>query len=79
MQTHKIENNLIFYIPGHPGAVFTYKAGHSVSDADIKDMMEHLKHDTSHNIGWVEDRRLRDRPPEWSDIEAENNMDLDFF
>jgi hypothetical protein len=79
MQRHKIETDLIFYIPGHHGAVFTYKAGHSVSDTDIKDMREHLKFDTSHNIGWIEDRRLCDRHFEWSDILNENNLDLGFI
>jgi hypothetical protein len=79
MQRHKIESNLIFYVPGHPGAVFTYKAGHSVSDTEIKDMREHLKHDTGHNIGWIEDRRLCDRSLKWSDIQGENEVDLDFL
>jgi hypothetical protein len=79
MQRHKIENDLIFYVPGQPGAVFTYKTGHSVDETDINGKREELKHDTGHNIGWIEDRRLCDRPPEWMDLDSENDMDFCFF
>lgn len=73
---HKIDKDLVFYIPGHPGAVFTYKAGFTVNDSDIKIMREHLKLDTGHNIGWIEDRRLSDRPLEWSDLKGEDSQDI---
>lgn len=73
VERHTIENDLVFFSPGQPGSVFTFKTGHVVSDTDIHDMAEHLKYDTGQNIGYVENRRLWERPPESSDFE------FDFF
>jgi hypothetical protein len=62
MESHKIEKDLIFYSPGKPGSVFTYKAGHLITDTDIREMQEHLKYDTGQNVAWVEERRAYARP-----------------
>lgn len=62
MERRKIEKDLIFYSPGKPGSVFTYKAGHLVSDVDIYEMQEHLKYDTGLNVAWIEERRAYERP-----------------
>jgi hypothetical protein len=62
MESRKIEKDLVFYNPGKPGSVFTYKAGHFITDADIHEMQEHLKFDTGQNVAWVEERRANQRP-----------------
>jgi hypothetical protein len=62
MELRKIEKDLIFYSPGKPGSVFTYKAGHSITDAEIQEMQEHLKYDTGQDVAWVEERRAFQRP-----------------
>ena len=62
MERHKIDKDLIFYSPGKPGSVFTYKAGHYITDNDIHEMQEHLKFDTGQKVAWVEERRAYERP-----------------
>jgi hypothetical protein len=62
MERRKIEKDLIFYSPGKPGSIFTYKAGHFITDTDIHEMQEHLKYDTGKNIACVEERRGYERP-----------------
>ncbi len=62
MESRKIEKDLIFYSPGKPGSVFTYKAGHFITDTDIGEMQEHLKYDTGLSVAWVEERRAYERP-----------------
>ena len=57
MQRRRIEKNLIFYIPGKPGSVFTYQAGRFITDRDIHDIVSHLEQDTGQQVSWVEDRR----------------------
>jgi hypothetical protein len=62
MEGRKIDKDLIFYSPGKPGSVFTYRSGHFVTDTDIHEMQEHLKYDTGQNVAWVEERRAYQRP-----------------
>lgn len=61
-ERRKIDKDLIFYSPGKPGSVFTYKAGHLVSDTEIHEMIEHLRYDTGQKVSWVEERRAYERP-----------------
>lgn len=61
MKTHKFEKDLIFYNPGKPGTVFTYKAGHFVTDTELHEMVNHLEIDTENKVAWVEERRVSPR------------------
>lgn len=61
VEGHKIEKNMIFYNPGKPGSVFTYQAGHVLTDSEIREMMNHLEYDTGERVSWVEERRSIER------------------
>jgi hypothetical protein len=57
MEDRKLDKDLIFFIPGKPGAVFTYQAGYAVNENLLNQTVEHLEYDTENHIRWVEERR----------------------
>ena len=57
MEDRKLEKDLIFFSPGKPGAVFTYKAGNAVNNDMLTQTVDHLEFDTENTIRWVEERR----------------------
>ena len=57
MEDRKLDKDLIFFTPGKPGAVFTYKAGYAVNSDMLSQTVEHLEYDTENTIRWVEERR----------------------
>ena len=61
LESHRLDKDLIFFIPGKPGSVFTYKAGHFVDDAMIQEASEHLDYDVDTKVTWIEDRRTAPR------------------
>jgi hypothetical protein len=62
MEDRKLDKNLIFFIPGKPGSVFTYQAGYTVNNDLLSQTVEHLEYDTENKIRWVEERRAIPRP-----------------
>ncbi len=53
----------IFYIPGNPGAVFTYSAGFAMDSDLLSQTVENLEYGAEARDQWVEVRRWRaDRP-----------------
>lgn len=62
MEDRKLEKNLIFFIPGKPGTIFTYQAGNAVNNDLLSQTVEHLEYDTENKIRWVEERRAIPRP-----------------
>jgi len=61
MESKKMEKDLIFFNPGKPGAVFTYKAGFFVDSELLEETVEHLEYDTENKVEWIEDRRSKPR------------------
>ncbi len=57
MEDKKLEKDLIFFSPGKPGAVFTYKAGYAFNDDMLTQTIDHLEYETEIPIRWVEERR----------------------
>ena len=43
MEIKKLDKDLIFYIPGKPGAVFTYSAGYALDDNLLGQTVENLE------------------------------------
>lgn len=62
MEIKKLEKNLIFYIPGKPGAVFTYSAGFAMNNDLLNQTVADLESDAEGKIQWVEERRSAPRP-----------------
>jgi hypothetical protein len=62
MEIKKLDKDLIFYIPGKPGAVFTYSAGFAVDDSLLGQTVENLEFDAEAKVHWVEERRSAPRP-----------------
>ncbi len=62
MEIKKLDKDLIFYIPGKPGAVFTYSAGYAVNNDLLSQTVENLKYDIEDEVQWVEERRSAPRP-----------------
>ncbi|MDJ0669096.1 MAG: hypothetical protein QNJ61_17575 [Desulfobacterales bacterium] len=62
MEIKKLDKNLIFYIPGKPGAVFTYSAGFAMSNDLLSQTVEDLESDAEAKVQWVEERRATPRP-----------------
>ena len=58
MEEKKLERDLIFFTPGKPGAVFTYRAGNTGNDTLLNQTVDHLEYDTDNHIQWVEERRV---------------------
>ena len=63
MEEKKLEKNMIFYIPGQRGAVFTYQAGNLINDEILNSTMDALSDDmdVEGSIKYVEDRRVKSR------------------
>ena len=61
VENKKLEKNLIFYVPGQSGAIFTYKAGYLINDEIFNDTMETLALEVDDPIHHIEDRRLKPR------------------
>ena len=62
MEIKKLEKDMIFYIPGKPGAVFTYSAGYAVNNDLLSQTIENLEYDAGAKVQWVEERRSEPRP-----------------
>lgn len=62
METQKLDKDLVFFIPGKPGAVFTYSAGYAVNNDLLSQTVENLEYDTEGKVQWVEERRAMPRP-----------------
>ena len=52
---------LIFFIPGKSGAVFTHPANHFISVEQLIRAQEWLVKETTHPVVYIEDRRNRSR------------------
>ena len=61
VENKKLEKNLIFYVPGQSGAIFTYQAGYFINDEILNDTMETLALEVDDPIRHIEDRRLKAR------------------
>ncbi|MGD9333129.1 MAG: hypothetical protein PVJ53_17575 [Desulfobacterales bacterium] len=62
MEIKKLDKDLIFYIPGKPGAVFTYSAGYAVDNDLLSQTVQNLEFDAEAKVQWVEERRSAPRP-----------------
>lgn len=62
MEDRKLDKDLIFFIPGKPGTIFTYQAGHALNNDLLSQTVAHLEYDTENKIRWVEERRAIRRP-----------------
>ncbi len=62
MEIKKLDKDLIFYVPGKPGALFTYSAGFAMNNDLLIQTVEDLEYDTETRVQWVEERRLAPRP-----------------
>ncbi len=62
MEIKKLDKDLIFYIPGNPGAVFTYSAGFAMNNDLLIQTVEDLEYDAEAMVQWVEERRSAPRP-----------------
>ena len=62
MEIKKLDKDLIFFIPGKPGAVFTYSAGNAVDNDLLSQTVENLEFDAEAKVQWVEERRSEPRP-----------------
>ncbi len=62
MEIKKLDKDLIFYIPGKPGAVFTYNAGFAMNNDLLSQTVEGLEYDAEAKVQWVEERRSTARP-----------------
>jgi len=61
VENKKLEKNLIFYVPGKSGAVFTYQAGFFINDEILNNTMETLALEVDDPIKHIEERRLKPR------------------
>jgi hypothetical protein len=61
LENKKLEKNLIFYVPGKSGAIFTYKAGNFINDELLTNTMETLALEVDDPIQHIEERRLKPR------------------
>ncbi len=61
MEQHKLEKDLIFFIPGQAGATFTYKSGNLINDDLIDQAKNLLKYETEKENEWVMERRAAPR------------------
>lgn len=62
MEDKKLDKNLIFFIPGKPGTLFTYQAGNVVNKDLLNQTVEHLEYDTENTVRWIKERRNIPRP-----------------
>ena len=61
MTARKLDKDLVFFNPGMPGAIFTYKAGCSVDFNMLDGAVEHLESETENTVVFIEDRRAQPR------------------
>jgi hypothetical protein len=61
VESRKLEKNLIFYVPGQSGAIFTYQAGFFINDEVLDNTMETLALEVDEPIQHIEERRLNPR------------------
>jgi hypothetical protein len=61
VESKKLEKNLVFYVPGQSGAIFTYQAGNLINDEILTNTMETLALEVDDPIQHVEERRLKPR------------------
>ncbi len=61
LENKKLEKNLIFYVPGQSGSIFTYKAGYLINDEILSNTMETLALEVDDPIQHIEERRLHPR------------------
>lgn len=61
MESKMLESNMIFYVPGQSGAIFTYRAGNLMNDEILNNTMESLAFEVKGEIAHVEERRLEPR------------------
>lgn len=61
VESKKLEKNLIFYVPGKSGAIFTYQAGFFINDEIYNNTMETLALEVDDPIQHIEERRLNPR------------------
>jgi hypothetical protein len=61
VENKKLEKNLIFYVPGKSGAIFTYQAGFFINDEILNKAMEALAIEVGDPIKHIEERRLKPR------------------
>ena len=61
MTARKLDKDLVFFNPGMPGAIFTYKAGYSVDFDMLDSAVEHLETETEDTVVYIEDRRVLPR------------------
>ena len=61
VENKKLEKNLIFYVPGKSGAIFTYQAGYFITDEILNDTMETLALEVDDPIQHIEERRFKAR------------------
>ena len=62
MEIKKLEKDLIFFVPGKPGPVFTYSAGFAMNNDLLDQTVAGLEYDTEAEVQWVEERRSAPRP-----------------
>ncbi len=61
MITRKLDKDLIFFNPGQPGAIFTYKTGNTVNFDILDSAVRHLEDETEDDVVYIEDRRGKSR------------------
>ncbi len=61
MEQHKLEKDLIFFIPGQPGVTFTYKTGNLINDDLIDQAKNILEYETEKENEWIMARRAAPR------------------
>ena len=61
MVARKLGKDLIFFSPGQAGAIFTYKAGHTVDFDMLDGTLDHLEDETDSTVVFIEDRREKSR------------------
>jgi hypothetical protein len=64
MEIQKLDRDLVFFISGKPGAVFTYSAGYTVNNDLLSQTVENLEYDSAGKVQWVEERRRCPGRPE---------------
>lgn len=61
MEGYLPKKNLIFFIPGKAGIVFTHPANHYITVPELLNVQEHFVETTNTKVIYIEDRRLKSR------------------
>lgn len=61
MMQKKLDKNVVFYIAGQKGSVFTLQAGNFCDDQMINQALNHLEDEMESPISWTEERRKTPR------------------